>query len=191
MTGKLSVLPKAMADRVKKFHAPTGISLVYLSVFIDMFGGLMAVPVMPFMVKQNLGCDPTSNGVCSGASEVLAYASALYQFASVFATPLTARLSDKFGRRPFFILGFLGSAVGFLVIGVSGSNYGLLAGRFIGGLFSASAPLATPPSQHDAAQLPEPRGWRRVAPVRNQARGPPRRASRGCSTPPARRASPA
>lgn len=114
-----------------KFHAPTGLALIYLSVFIDMFGGLMAVPVMPYLILSY-----------GGDSRHLAYASAGYQFAAVFATPLTGKLSDKYGRRPFFILGFLGSAGGFLTIAMSGTLEGLLAGRMIGGLFSASMPLA-------------------------------------------------
>ncbi|EOD34458.1 hypothetical protein EMIHUDRAFT_228639 [Emiliania huxleyi CCMP1516] len=162
-----------------KFHGPTGVAVVYLSVFIDMFGGLMAVPVMPFIIKENLGClgakdtsdasardlfPPPSPAACIPSAEedgietrdvgpeedscgddaprILAAASALYQFASIFSTPAMTKLSDKYGRRPFFMVGFLGSCLGFFVIGFSGSNTGLLAGRFIGGLFSASPPLA-------------------------------------------------
>jgi len=58
----------------------------------------------------------------------------------------TTRLSDVYGRRPFFILGFFGSAVGFIVIALytefSPALISPLIGRGLGGLFSASPPLA-------------------------------------------------
>ena len=91
----------------------------------------MASPVLPFLIR----------GYGYGAIE-LGYASAFYQFASVFATPLTGALSDKYGRKRFFCIGFFGSAVGFLTIAMSGSIYGIYAGRFIGGCFGAAMPLA-------------------------------------------------
>ena len=58
------------------------------------------------------------------------------------ATPLTGKLSDKYGRRRFFMMGFLGSMCGFLCIATWKSIYGCLVGRAIGGLFGASMPLA-------------------------------------------------
>lgn len=91
----------------------------------------MASPVLPFLV-QSYG---------KGAIE-LGYASAAYQFASIFATPFTGAMSDKYGRKKFFVIGFFGSAAGFLTIAMSKSIWGIYAGRFIGGCFGASMPLA-------------------------------------------------
>ena len=59
---------------------------------------------------------------------------------------ITTRLADIYGRRPFFILGFLGSAVGFLIMAFHNDITPMLIspiiGRSIGGIFSASPPLA-------------------------------------------------
>ncbi|GMH52595.1 hypothetical protein TL16_g01263 [Triparma laevis f. inornata] len=78
----------------------------------------------------------------NGTAKDIGILSAAYQFASIFAMPVTARLSDKYGRRRFFLLGFLGSAAGFLTIGLSNKIWTMIVGRFIGGMFGASMPLA-------------------------------------------------
>lgn len=111
--------------------APAGLAVVFLSVFIDVFAGLLAVPVLPYLVLADAG----------GAAD-LAWASAMYQLGAMLATPLVGWLSDKYGRRPFFLCGFLGSGVGSFLIARSAGLPGILVGRFVGGLFSTSMPLA-------------------------------------------------
>ena len=108
-----------------------GLFVVYLSVFIDVFAGLLAVPVLPYLVLND-----------GGDASDLAWASAMYQFAAMLSTPLVGWLSDRYGRRPFFLAGFLGSGAGSFLIARSGGLRGILVGRFVGGLFSASMPLA-------------------------------------------------
>ena len=99
-------------------------------------------PPLDCDAPEQLIADESEADKCEGASFYGALAAALYQFAMFFATPLTTQLSDKYGRRRFFIIGFMGSSIGFMIIAVAGSNIGLLVGRFIGGFFSASPPLA-------------------------------------------------
>jgi MFS family permease len=89
------------------------------------------MPVLPYKIFD-LGGKGSDIGVVS----------ACYQFAAIFALPATAKLSDKYGRRPFFLTGFIGSLVGFLVIAFSTKVWMIIAGRFIGGLFGASMPIA-------------------------------------------------
>jgi MFS family permease len=134
------LLKEEGSDRVR---LPPALYLVYLSVFIDAFGGLMAIPVLPQIVLkateqgENFGLD---------AGLGLGILSACYQFFSVPSLMITTSLADIHGRRPFFMVGFAGSAIGFLVMAFYSSvNPMLLSpiiGRSIGGIFSASPPLA-------------------------------------------------
>lgn len=41
-----------MADGPQKRGLPIKIVIVFLAVFIDAFGGLMAAPVLPFIVQE-------------------------------------------------------------------------------------------------------------------------------------------
>jgi MFS family permease len=119
---------------------PPSVLSVYLSVFIDAFGGLVAMPVLPYLTFS-LG----------GNGRDLGYLSAAYQFASIFSLPTTSKLSDMYGRRPFFLIGFLGSLVGFLIIAFSTEVWHIILGRFVGGMFGASMV-----SQPQPQTLPQP-----------------------------------
>jgi len=101
------------------------------------------VPVLPQIVLY-----AEENGQTFGLQTGLAFGllSALYQFCSIPSLMVTTRLSDTYGRRPFFIAGFFGSAVGFIVIAlytqISPALVAPMIGRGLGGVFSASPPLA-------------------------------------------------
>ena len=161
---------------------PPALMLVYLSVFIDAFGGLMAIPVLPQVVIRAHESNETF-GLPVGLSFGLL--SAGYQFFSVPSLLVTTKLADIFGRRvgfagasctcapklltctapipipndqpfhpweqhliikPFFIIGFFGSCIGFMIIGFHQSFSPMLVavmcGRALGGVFSSSPPLA-------------------------------------------------
>ena len=105
--------PLMDADDFITVGMPPALLLVYLSVFIDAFGGLMAIPVLPQVVLL-AHAEGETFGLPVGLSFGLL--SAGYQFFSVPSLICTTRLADNYGRRPFFVLGFFGSCFGFLVI---------------------------------------------------------------------------
>jgi len=132
-----------LKEAPQAIRIPPALYVVYLSVFIDAFGGLMAIPVLPQII---LRAEEQGGVFGLEAGLALGMLSACYQFFSVPSLILTTRAADIYGRRPFFLLGFAGSVVGFLVIAfhaqITPMIVAPMVGRSLGGIFSASPPLA-------------------------------------------------
>ena len=100
---------------------------VYLTVFIDLLGFSIILPLLPFYAER-FG----ATGVWVGA---LLTAYSAVQF---FSAPLLGRLSDRIGRRPVLLASLAGSAISLTLTGFAGSLSLLLAGRALAGLFGGS-----------------------------------------------------
>ena len=97
--------------------APRGALLVvFLTVFIDLLGFGIVLPVMPRQAEpylQALGCSPLATGAVIG---VLFSLFSLMQF---LFSPLWGRLSDRVGRRPLLLLSLFGSVVCYALYAVA------------------------------------------------------------------------
>lgn len=105
--------------------------VVYLTVFIDLLGFGIILPVLPFYA-QTLGANGMWVGVILAA----------YSAAQFLGAPLLGRLSDRVGRRPVLLASLAGSAASFTVIGLSQSLGLLILGRALAGLFGGSIATA-------------------------------------------------
>jgi DHA1 family tetracycline resistance protein-like MFS transporter len=101
----------------------TPLLLMALTVFIDLTGFGIILPLLPFWA-EHLGAGPVEVGLIL----------TLYAAAQLVFTPLLGGLSDRFGRRPVIIVSLLIEAVGFTLTALAGSLPLLLAARFIGGI---------------------------------------------------------
>lgn len=104
---------------------------VFLTVFIDFLGLGVLLPVIPFLVER------FDQGAF--AVGILGAAFALSQFA---ATPVLGALSDRLGRRPVLIASLVGSAAGYLVLGLAGALWVMLVARVIDGVTGANVSTA-------------------------------------------------
>lgn len=92
----------------------TGISpmqtlkFAYLSLFIDILGLTIAIPVLPYFQRQ-LGASDSMSGLIFST----------YAIASALSQSITGYLSDKYGRRPMLLLSIFGSCMGFLITGLA------------------------------------------------------------------------
>lgn len=139
MTGTDPVLP-TKAQR-------SALRLVLLTVFIDLIGFAIVLPLLP------------SYGAKYGASDAeIGGLVASYSLVQLLLAPWWGRLSDKIGRRPVLLIGLVGSAVSYLLFGFAGSFLVLLLSRVVSGgcgsiVNVAQATLAdvTPPERRARA----------------------------------------
>jgi MFS transporter, DHA1 family, tetracycline resistance protein len=101
--------------------------LIFAIAFLTLMGGTIVMPVLPFIVRK-YAQDPASVAVWIG---ILASSFSLCAFLSA---PALGKLSDRVGRKPVLFVSLLGSAVGFVVLGIGGALWVLLLGRVIDGL---------------------------------------------------------
>ncbi len=93
------------------------------TVFVDMIGFLIVLPLLPFYAER-FGASDTTIGLLISA----------FAFAQLTSAPLWGRLSDRLGRRPVILGSLLLSAAAFVVFGLSRSVWMLFVSRFVQGL---------------------------------------------------------
>lgn len=92
------------------------------TVFVDMIGFLMVLPLLPFYAER-LGASPSMIGALIST----------FALAQLITAPWWGRLSDRYGRRPIIIGALLVSAAAYAVFAVAHSVWLLLLSRLIQG----------------------------------------------------------
>ncbi len=119
-------------------------ALVFVTVFLDLVGFGIVIPLLPFYV-QSMGGSELTVGVLLGS----------FSFTQLLATPLLGRFSDRYGRRPIILLSLAANAVAMGLFSLASYHRLLpllflsriLAGATSGNLSACQATLAdvTPP----------------------------------------------
>ena len=109
---------------------------IFVTMFIDILGLAIIVPILPELIGELLGRDASSTGRYLG---VIVAVYALMQF--LFA-PVLGALSDRFGRRPIILISLFGFGIDYLIQGWAPSIGWLFVGRFIAGVMGASITTA-------------------------------------------------
>lgn len=110
----------------------SALSLIFLTVFIDLLGFGILIPILPVFAIKILGVDETAIGVTI----------ALYSLTQFFFNPIFGKLSDKFGRRPLIIISLLLNAFGYILFAFTHSYLMLLISRIIAGIGGSSIGVA-------------------------------------------------
>ncbi len=99
--------------------------VIFVTVFIDLVGFGIVIPVLPFYVEgTQFNASPSTVG--------LLFAS--YSVMQLIFTPVLGRLSDRYGRRPVLLVSLIGTGLGFLILGTATTIWMLFAGRIIDGI---------------------------------------------------------
>jgi DHA1 family tetracycline resistance protein-like MFS transporter len=138
---------QATKDVQEKFFT-TPLIIIFVTVFIDLIGFGMVIPVLPYYANT-----PPFNAT----PREIGFLVATYSVMQFIFSPILGRLSDKYGRRPILFISLLGSAIGYFVIGWAGTLTLVFAGRIIGGvtggnISTAQAYIADVTSKKDRAK---------------------------------------
>lgn len=108
---------------------------IFLTVFIDLLGVGIVVPLLPYYVKiieqADAGWLADNRALIVGA---LTASFSLFQF---LFSPVLGGLSDRFGRRPVLLLSLLGTAISYIIFGVADELLIFGVGVFLSLLFVA------------------------------------------------------
>jgi DHA1 family tetracycline resistance protein-like MFS transporter len=105
----------------------TSFVLLLVIALLNTMGITIIVPIVPFLTLQYL-VHPNNLAVIVG------WLTAAYGICQLIAAPGLGVLSDRFGRRPILFICLLGSAFGYLILGLGGALWLLFLGRIIDGL---------------------------------------------------------
>jgi len=82
--------------------------VIFLIIFTEVLGFSMVLPILPYL-GLSLGLTPIQIGLIAS----------IFSISQFFASPITGKLSDHFGRKPLLILSQLSTLAGFLLLGFS------------------------------------------------------------------------
>lgn len=106
-------------------------ALILFTVFIDILGIGIVIPVLPFFVKS------------FGTSDFMVTALfATYALCAFISAPILGALSDRIGRRPILIVSIISSSIGWFIFAGAQNIIFLFTGRIIDGLAAGNITTA-------------------------------------------------
>jgi multidrug resistance protein len=110
----------------------TALTLIFLTVFIDLLGFGILIPILPTFATIKLNMDETMIGVVLAA----------YSFMQFLFNPLLGKLSDKYGRKPIITICLFLNAIGYVIFAFTHSFEVLIISRIVGGIGGSSVSVA-------------------------------------------------
>jgi MFS transporter, DHA1 family, tetracycline resistance protein len=105
---------------------------VLITLFIDVLGMGLVIPILPRLVQSLLG------GTIGEASLVFGVLVSIYAVMQFFCAPVLGALSDRFGRRPVILMALSGLAFDYVLLSVAPTIWWLVLGRVVAGIFGAT-----------------------------------------------------
>ena len=96
---------------------------IFITVFVDLLSYGIMLPLLPFFVQAQ-----------DGGAMIAGMLSSFYAFTQLFTGPIIGALSDRFGRRPVLLICLMGTALGYLILGLANSLPMLFLAVLIDGL---------------------------------------------------------
>ena len=110
----------------------TPLFLIFITVFIDLLGFGILIPILPTFATKELHVNETAIGI----------AIAVYSFVQLFFNPILGKLSDKYGRKPLIVISLLLNALGYVIFAFTHTYLVLIISRIIGGIGGSSIGVA-------------------------------------------------
>ena len=110
----------------------SALTLIFLTVFIDLLGFGILIPILPSFSVKELHIDEAAIGI----------AIAIYSFVQFLFNPVLGKISDKYGRKPVIVVCLFLNAIGYIVFSFTHSYELLLTSRIIAGIGGSSIGVA-------------------------------------------------
>lgn len=108
---------------------------IMLAVLIDMAAIGVIIPVLPVLVAS-FSVNQADQAYWYGVVAVA------FGMANFLGSPLLGALSDRYGRRPVLLLGFMGLGISFFGIALTDTLWGLIVVRTLGGVMQGNIAIA-------------------------------------------------
>jgi MFS transporter, DHA1 family, tetracycline resistance protein len=110
---------------------------IFVTLLIDIIGIGLIIPILPKLIEQFAGGDPSS------ASLTFGLLGALYALMQFIFAPVLGSLSDRYGRRPVILISLLGLGLDYILLATAQSLPLFFIGRTIAGITGASITAAS------------------------------------------------
>lgn len=114
---------------MKKNNKP--LFTIFLIVFVDLLGFGIVLPLLPY-IAEKYSATPFTIGILG----------ATYSLFQLLAGPLLGRLSDRYGRKKLLAISQIGSAIGYLILGLANNLPLLFLARIIDGITGGNISIA-------------------------------------------------
>ncbi len=101
--------------------------IILLIMFTETLGFSIVLPVLPFL-GLSLGLNVFQVGLIAS----------IFSFCQLFASPITGKLSDRFGRKPILIFSQSSTFLGFFLLGIADTVWILILARLVDGLLGSN-----------------------------------------------------
>ena len=113
--------------KVDKFVFDKRLYVIFIIIFTEVLGFSMVLPLVPYL-GLSLGLTYSQIGLIVS----------VFSICQLFASPITGKLSDHFGRKPLFILSQISTCVGFIFLGFATTAILLVVARLVDGLLGSN-----------------------------------------------------
>ncbi len=108
-----------------------------VTAFVDMMGGLIVFPLVPFYAKRLIGHGPVWTALdaigLGGVGTIVSLMVMSFAVAQLISAPAWGRFSDKYGRRPALMVGLGASVISYLIFAFTNSLELLFLCRIVQG----------------------------------------------------------
>src|ERR1041385_3906537 len=112
-------------DSVKFKMKRSPLIVIFTTVFIDLVGFGIVIPVLPFYAEGT---------AFNATPRTVGFLFASYSIMQLVFSPILGRLSDNRGRRAVLLISIIGTGIGFLILGFATTVLMLFAGRILDGI---------------------------------------------------------